>query len=122
MSKLIYLASPYSDPSHDVKVMRFEAVCRVAFNLIKKTDNVFFVPIAMSHAIETEASDVKGLILSLPHEKWMQQDLAILKRCDELMVVCLPGWKTSKGVTEEIAFAKEHNIPITYLKRGVSIC
>ena len=47
---------------------------------------------------------------------WMSFCLTYLERCDELWVYMMPGWDVSKGVAEEIRFAKELGIPITYIK------
>lgn len=43
---------------------------------------------------------------------WLNGDLAMLARCDALVV--MPNWKGSKGTEGEIAFAEKHNIPIYY--------
>jgi hypothetical protein len=48
----------------------------------------------------------------VPKENWMQFDLTILAICAELYVLKLDGWKESKGVQREIAFAKAKNIAI----------
>lgn len=41
----IYLASPYSDPSSDIRRARFEAVCRVAGHLMNE-GLIVYSPIA----------------------------------------------------------------------------
>ncbi len=46
---------------------------------------------------------------------WDKYSYAVLIDCDELHVVMLEGWDKSKGVTAEIKFATEHNIPIKYV-------
>ena len=40
----------------------------------------------------------------------------MLQRCDELIVLTLTGWETSRGVQAEIAFAKEINLPIKMME------
>ena len=47
---------------------------------------------------------------SCPDETWLEGDLALLARCD--LMVLAPGWERSRGTVEEIAYAKEHNIPV----------
>lgn len=44
------------------------------------------------------------------YEVWANGDLAILERCD--LVILVPGWEDSKGTREEIKFARMCNIPI----------
>jgi len=49
------------------------------------------------------------------YEKWLKFNLAILSRCDELWVLKIPGWEVSKSISEDIACAKEHYIPVRYV-------
>lgn len=107
--KLVYLASPYSHRLRSVRRRRFEDVCRVAGGLVDD-GLIVFCPIAQSHPI-AEHSNVEAI----DWDVWMDVDLTILARCTHLYVVMMDGWKESRGVTAEISFAKEHNIPITYL-------
>lgn len=46
---------------------------------------------------------------------WLRHDLAILARCDRLIVLQLEGWEQSEGLRREIEFATEKNIPIEYI-------
>jgi hypothetical protein len=72
-----------------------------------------FCPIAHSHAIET---------IGFPEIKdgdwWLEQDFSILKHCDQLMVYKMPGWDESYGLSKEIEYAKNNNIPIEYIDFG----
>lgn len=43
-------------------------------------------------------------------ELWLKGDIAILSRCDA--VVLVPGWESSSGAMDERAFAERHNIPV----------
>jgi len=51
-----------------------------------------------------------------PHssEFWYEYDLGILKRCDLLYVCDDDLTKVSHGVSVEIAYAREHGIPVFY--------
>jgi len=107
--KYIYLASPYSAPTKRERQRRFKQIVKKAGKIMESGVTVF-CPIAHSHDI--------GLHLERPqdHEFWMNQDLPLLFHATALWVVKMKGWKESKGVTEEIAFAKKHHIPIKYLE------
>ena len=105
---LIYLASPYSHPDPAVKADRFEAACKAAAWYMDRGFQVF-CPIAHSHPIEQI-----GLGSIRNEDFWLHQDFAILRHCDELVVLCIDGWETSSGVAREIAFAANNNIPVTY--------
>lgn len=47
---------------------------------------------------------------SLPDHVWLDGDLTLILRCDA--VVLVEGWEKSKGTAAEIAYAKEHGIPV----------
>lgn len=102
-----YIASPYSHPDPEVRLARYWAAVKKAAEMMKAGHRVFS-PIAHTHEI--------GLVLgdAVNHAFWMDQDKAILRHCDKLVVLMLPGWSESKGVAEEVEFARTLGIPIEY--------
>jgi hypothetical protein len=106
---LIYLASPYTNPDKSVMVSNYEMVSNIAAELVSQ-GNVVFAPITYGHTLcdFKEMTDDQAF--------WMSFCLTYLERSDELWVYMLPGWDVSKGVAEEIRFANELGIPITYIK------
>ena len=106
----VYLASPYSDIDPAVRHQRYKAVCRIAGRLMEG-GIVVFCPIAHSHAVG-DVLDVR----EAEHEFWMRQDIPFLARASKLVVAMLPGWKQSRGVSEEIYFAIRRGIPVEYLE------
>ena len=106
--KLIYLASPYSNPNPAVSERRFIAVCHYAADLMR-AGYMVFSPIAHTHPIAK---------YGLPKDWafWSRCDRVLLERCDELWVVQMDGWDTSIGVQAEIAIAKELGKPVLYLE------
>lgn len=48
---------------------------------------------------------------------WLLGDLAILKRCDALLLT--PDWSRSTGARAEVEFAKAHKIPVFYDLQGL---
>lgn len=107
---LYYLAAPYSHPTDDMMIRRFEAACVAAARLMEK-GIVVFSP--LSHSVPVAAY---GELYATDHEFWMAQDLPILELCDVLAVLKIPGWDTSRGVEAEIETAREKCMPITYLE------
>ena len=105
---LTYLASPYSHADEDVREARFHMACRAAAQLMQTSE--VFCPIAHSHPIELKMNGRPD------HDFWMRQDIAILRKCDRLVVLCLPGWDQSKGVNEEIHLAHRLGLPVEYMK------
>lgn len=105
---LIYLASPYSDPDPAVRQQRFETVCFVAANLMRKGTHVYS-PIAHTHPIA-----IKG---DLPKDWkfWEAFDRKMIRACEAVWVVMMDGWRESKGVAAEIKIAEELGLPVKYL-------
>lgn len=52
----------------------------------------------------------------VPHSFWLEHDLAILARCDKMIVLQLDGWEDSVGLKAEIDFATGRNIPIEFME------
>ena len=109
---MIYLATPYTHPSAEVRGLRFQAVTAAAGALMRRV-SVVYSPITDGHVIH-EAT-------GLPEEWefWRRQSLGMLDRADMLAVLELAGWQTSTGVKEEIAFAEGRGIPVVWLKEGI---
>jgi hypothetical protein len=107
--KLIYLASPYSHPDKSVMVSNFEIVSKKAAELVSD-GHVVFAPITYGHML----CEFKEMTTC--QEFWMGFCLTYLERCDQLWVYMMPGWDVSKGVAQEIEFAKENGMPIMYLE------
>lgn len=106
MSKLIYLASPYSSPDPAVIADRVAKTQDAAARLIQAGHTVFS-PIVYSHPL---ADLVKFDPQNKPEgemSEWMKFDLEMLDKADELWVLALDGSTESKGVGVERRFAIE---------------
>ena len=100
---LIYLASPYAHPSPDVREARLEAARHVCGRMVEQGK------IVISPLVYLGELAYKGIH---PPQGWYAFDLQLLARCDELLVLQLPGWEDSRGVLVEIAGAQTKGIPI----------
>lgn len=109
--RMIYLACPYSDDDRQVMRRRFESANQVAALLMKDGRHVFS-PISHSHPI-AEAGD-----LPVDWGYWDEYDRRILSICSEMVVLCLPGYRESKGVAAEVAIAREMGIPVNFMAWG----
>ena len=69
-----------------------------------------FVPIAHSHPIYMLTPETGATF-----EQWMAMDLEMLDYCKAIWVLCLDGWDTSHGVTEELKYAASKGYTIKYL-------
>lgn len=104
---MIYLASPYSHPNASVMARRFEAACNRTAYLLNQGYHVFS-PVVHSHPIATAHQLPRDI------DFWRSFNLDMIARCDYLEVLALPGWTSSKGVSEEISFARECGMAITH--------
>lgn len=105
--KFIYLASPYSHPNPAVREARYVAACKKTAQYARKGIAVF-APIVHSHPVAAYMDPCDCMNFDL----WMKLDLPILKDAAEMHVLCIDGWRSSKGVTREIEFAEYNSIPV----------
>lgn len=105
--KLYYLASPYTHAEKSVMKERAFASMKGSIELFKH--GIFsFAPIAYNSPWEEVEKFAPNF------EVWEEFDKAYVERCSGVIVLMIDGWDRSIGVTEEIRFAKELNIPVYY--------
>jgi nucleoside 2-deoxyribosyltransferase len=114
LGNLYYLASPYSHVSPVVRQLRYEIVNAFAAHLIQQGYHVL-EPIVSCHN--------KALLYRLPigYDYWRQRDRKLIDRSDGVIVVTMPGWKTSQGVQDEITYASRTKKPVYFLDPEDSI-
>lgn len=102
-----YLACPYTHEDEHMHQRRYDQVTDRAAELMRQ-GLIIYSPITSMHylARRLKANEIN----------WLHHDLAILARCDKLIVLQLEGWEQSDGLRCEIAFATEHNIPVEYME------
>lgn len=105
---MIYLASPYSHQDKQVEHQRYTQVQQVMAAFMSTGVNVYS-PIVLCHPTALEYN------LPTDAKFWENYNNNTIRRCDALWVLCLDGWKESKGVTEEIKFAKLLNLQILFI-------
>jgi nucleoside 2-deoxyribosyltransferase len=106
----IYLASPYSHPEESVRNSRHLAACKKTAQYIDKGIAVFS-PIAQSHPVADHMDESKRMDFDL----WMKVDLPLLRMASELHVLCIDGWRQSRGVTKEIEYADQLGISVKHV-------
>jgi len=112
--KKVYLACPYSHEDEKVRKQRFKLANKWAGKLMG--DYIVFSP--LSHSVPIAHNGRKNY---LDHEFWMNQYLPFIGWCDEIHILCLPGWDKSRGIQEEVHIAQILGKPvyhITNLHRG----
>ncbi len=106
--KLSYLAVPYTHTNKFVMTLRHLLITAVGDRLIANGKHIFS-PITESHMYQQYGE------AGHKWEFWEKHDKLMIRKCDELLVLMLPGWKESTGVQAEIEYAKGRKMPITYL-------
>lgn len=106
--KLIFVSSPYSHKDPEIVKRRVDQVCKFCAKKIAE-GFIFFSPIAYGHLMLSYCP------MPSDWEFWKNYCEGFLSKCDEMIVLMLPGWQVSIGVQEEIEFATKKNIPISYI-------
>lgn len=118
---MIYLASPYSAKIHDcvdgivtdevTEHKRYIEACMGAGFLMLRGDLVYS-PIAHWHFVDKL---FKGTIC---YEDYLASDMRMIELCKEVHVLCIDGWKESRGVQLEIEFAKMKGKEVKYFTQN----
>lgn|SRR5574343_820281 len=105
--KLYYLASPYTHRNKIIMKTRYETV-NIIGGLFISAGLLVIEPIVSGHS---------KIDYGLPtnYDFWKEQCRKFVKKCDTVIVVMMPGWESSVGVSDEIQYAKDNNIPVYYL-------
>ena len=104
----IYLACPYSHEDILARKARFVEVTKKAGEMMK-AGYLVYSPVTVCHPIVTKCD------VSTGWDYWKELDKSFIEWCDEVWVVCLDGWKESKGIQAEIEIAKELGKEVKYL-------
>ena len=114
----LYLACPYSDNDRQKREYRFERANEEAL-LLMQQGHIVFSPITHGHAIAQTATLEQREQVAMNHNFWMEQCVSFLTEwADAIVVLCLPGWQLSRGVTMEVEIAKEKGIPVYYIQKS----
>ena len=105
---MIYLAGPYSHPDPLVRQSRYNAACRATARLVRAGRPVF-APVVQGHALVPYGVPGHWLF-------WEPVACEYLRRCDELRVLQLDGWRESEGVRAELELAAELGKRVDYLE------
>ena len=104
---MIYLAIPYTHEDPAVMDARAAVADHVAA-LLTDIGYQVYSPISGWHHIAKKYS------LPTDHEYWTRLNHRMMLNSDRVLVIMLYGWKESKGVQDEIAFAERFGIEVKY--------
>lgn len=109
---MIYLASPYWHENPAIRNKRLLQAQLITRVLILRGMPVF------SPIVHGRGLDISGHPVVLSNTEWVDLDLNYISHCSSMIVAQLDGWQHSKGVTREMAFCSERNIPFFMLTRS----
>ncbi len=112
---MIYLASPYSHPSADVRHDRFLAAKASTLRLLK-AGHLVFSPIVYGHQFADLLGTDSGWRTLALVQRILRCFPAMIDCCDELWVLKLDGCFQSSGVWNEIEYANATGKPVKYLE------
>ena len=104
-----YLASPYSHPDEAVRTARYE-LAMSAIVWLSRQRIWAYSPIVHWH----EISKIYNLPTDAMYHLDANSDAQSTCR-DGTIILCIPGWKESKGVTGEISYALRHGLGLMEL-------
>jgi hypothetical protein len=116
LAPLTYLAVPYTYKHRDKRIVeivqrfRFELATRAMGWLINTYGWNVFSPITHSHPVHVMCPDVRG-----DWEFWKKIDTEYLQISQRIVVLTVPGWRKSTGVTAEIEIANQLGHDVFFL-------
>lgn len=103
---MIYIASPYTNPSDAVMEARFK-IAEACTAFWMRQGLPVFSPIVHCRQI--------SLLYDLPHDfgYWQKMNFGWINACANMWVLELPNWKMSTGVANEITHAENIRLAIS---------
>lgn len=100
MSSFVYIASPYSHENAHVRVTRYQEAVRFLRWCLKRQDWAY------SPIVQTHDAALGG---NLPYEFefWQAYDRTMIRAASGVYVLCIDGWRESRGIADEMAFCSE---------------
>jgi nucleoside 2-deoxyribosyltransferase len=99
--RVIYIAGPFRGPDHWAIEQNIRQAEALALDVWK-----------LGAAAVCPHLNTRHFQGTLPDQRWLDGDLAILRKCDAVLMT--PDWKRSDGAKAEQAFAVSGGIPVFY--------
>lgn len=103
-----YLGLPYSDEDPTLMDYRAEISDIICADLMNQ-NRIIFAPISSCHHI------ARKYRLPRTWDFWKHVDEEFLKISKTLIIITLPGWEESTGLTEERSIAERYEIPEEFI-------
>jgi len=103
-----YLGTPYLHDDEEVMQFRAEISDMICADLMKQ-GRFIYAPISSCHHI------AKKYGLPRDWQFWKGMDEEFVSICKRLLIITLPGWEKSTGLTAERGIAKRESIPCEFI-------
>lgn len=108
-----YLASPYSSPDLEVMEDRYQEAMYCTHWLLR-TKVWVYSPIVHCHEMAKKHDLPRDYLF------WQHYNNAMISGSDGIIVLAIPGWQESRGVTDELKIARRLGLEVTFaLRNGV---
>lgn len=105
---LTFISSPYSHQDPDTEAMRARLAGDFAAYCWRDRGLIPISPIAHWHDIGRR-NRLPGNAMA-----WVAWNKTLVQKSDMMYVLCLPGWRDSLGVSYEVQFARDAEVPVFY--------
>lgn len=105
-----FLASPHTHPDPAVREWRYEECCRAFAWLLTK--GIWVYP-AITCTHPTWVNHLSKMTADFRH--WKGLNHAFVRGAVGVFVLRIDGWEQSRGVADEMAFAKELGKPVEFM-------
>lgn len=105
---MIYLASPYTHADPLIIKTRFLLVEQCTAILLSRREWIYS-PIVHCHELALKNE------LPSDFDFWKEYNIHMLRSSSKMYILDIPGWRESKGVSGEYAFAQSAYIPVTFV-------
>lgn len=106
---LVYLASPYTHDDVYVREDRFLLSCKACAFAFNEWRLNITSAIVFTHPLLTRYT------MPVEWEFWAHYDEKVIDTCEEVWVLCIPGFTHSVGTNSEIALAKAKGKRVRYM-------
>ena len=114
LNKLCYIAAPYWSENKETRVERRQLT--IEYSMMMTERGVLnYSPLLYSDKYKNK---------KMVESYWLTHGLKMVKACDLMIILMLPGWEKSKGIKGEITEAERLKIPVRYVAAGkrLAIC
>ncbi len=107
---LTYLCSPYTHTHPAIREQRYEQAAKAAAQLMRE-GRLVYSPIVHGHPLTVADPELPS-----DFDFWMRHCYAMLRVCEQIIVLKLDGWEQSVGVRAEMEFALKAGIRIEFME------